>query len=66
MTDITKAVKFNLKRLHHNYFFYNFTNLLRVAVDLLLTSLLLTSRLGESERDLMEKQDLLPSLQMQA
>ena len=66
MTDIIKAVKFNIKVLHHNCFSYNFTSLLRVAIDLPLTNLLLTSSLGKSERNLMEKQDLLSSLPMQA
>ena len=49
---MTKAGNFTIKVLHNRCFPNSFTNFLRIAIDMLLTNLLLISRSGESKQNL--------------
>lgn len=50
--DMTKAGNFTIKVLHSRCFPNSFTNFLRVAIDMLLTSLLSISRSRECKQNL--------------
>ena len=53
--DMAKSGIFTMKGFYHRYFPSSSSSVLRIAIDVLLTNLLLTSRSDESKQNLNEE-----------